>query len=114
MVRAHANAQIAARTMIQVETEVILIIAAAVEHHAVFPLVHVGKQPVGLAAILGNVHRVPREITRIEEAIHLVVEGACLKGIVLKARVNGIGNALFTGNHLTRRIQKLALLVRQK
>ena len=114
MIRAHADAEVTARTMIEIEPKVVLIVAAAVQDHAVFLLVHIREEPVRLAAVLRNVQRVAHEIAGIEEAIHLVVERARLERIVLKARVNGIRHAQLAGHHLPRRVQELALGIREE
>ena len=114
MVGADTDAEITAWAMIQVQAKVILVVATAVQYDAVFTLIHVGEEPVGLSTVLRNVERVSSEIAGIEEAIHLIVERARLERIILKACIDWVGNPQFARNDLAGNVQKLALLVRQE
>ncbi len=98
--------------MIEIETEVVLVVAAAVQHHAVFLLIHVREEPIGLAAVLRDVQRVAREVAGVEEAIHLVVERARLERVVLEAEGRGVRNAQLARHNLSCRIQEFTLFVR--
>jgi hypothetical protein len=96
VVRAHAELQVAARTMIEVEAEVILVVAPAVEHHAIFPLIHEREEPVGLAAVLCDVERVAREVAGIEELVDLIEVRARRVRPILNALEGGARYALLT------------------
>ena len=100
MVAAEADAQVAPRAMIEVETEVVLVVAPAVEHHAVLALIHVGEEPVRLAAILRDVERVARKVARVKEPIDLIEGRARRIGAVLEALEGRARHALLTGHSL--------------